>query len=733
MSNLDEALADAVRHHQAGNLPQAEQLYRHVLQADPNNADAWHLLGVAAHHAGRHGQAVEHIRRALALDSAQAIFHSNLGLALAALGRLDEALAAYREALRLQPGYANAHNNLGALLLSHGRPAEAEAGFREALRLRPDFADAYNNLGAALKAQGRAAEAEACYREALRLRADYAEAHSNLGTALLAQGRAAEAEACYREAVRLKPDYAEAHNNLAAACHRQGRLDEAVACSRQAARLKPDYAVAYKNLATFLEERGDWAEALACLQRAQTLAPDDGLKIKAALTLPVIYASAEEVAEQRTRVERTVARLREEPLSVADPLEAVGATAFGLAYQGRDDRDLQAALAEIHARATPSLNYVAPHCARPERAAGRLRIGFLSRFFHNHTIGRLNAGVIRHLSRADFHVTVLRPPGKDDALARAIQASADAVVALPEHLESARRRIAELRLDVLFYTDLGMDPLTYYLAFARLAPVQCVTWGHPVTSGIPAIDYFLSSEMLEAGGAERHYTERLVLLKTLSTYYERPAPPAPLKTREQLGLPADAHLYGCPQTLFKFHPEFDDLLGAILRRDPRGLLVLITGKHASWDELLRRRFARTMPDVAERVRFLPRLSHDDFLSLNAACDVLLDPIHFGGGNTAYEALGLGVPVVTWPSALLRGRITQALYQKMGVPDCVVWGPEAYVDLAVRLGTEPDFRAEVAAKIRAASGELYEDPGAVIELEEFFKEAVARRRPEPGLP
>jgi protein O-GlcNAc transferase len=731
MASVAAALEAAVRYHQAGNLRQAEELYREVLRADPQNADAWHLLGVAAHHAGRNEDAVENIRRAIDLDGAQAVFHSNLGLAYAAQGRLAEALACYREALRLQPGYANAHNNLGALLHDQGRPAEAEFCFREAVRLRPSYAEAHNNLGAALAAQGRPDEAAASCREALRLRADYAEAHSNLGAALAAQGQISEALACYQQALRLNPDYAEAHNNLGAALHRHGRLAEAVACCRQALRLKPGYAAASKNLATYHQEAGDWAEALACLEQAQAVAPNDGLKIKAALTLPVIYASAKELRQQRRRVQAALARLREESLAVRDPVADVGTTAFELAYQGGNDRKLQAAFGAVYGRATPSLNYVAPHCERPGPPGRTLRVGFLSRFFYNHTIGRLNAGLIRHLSRADFHVTLLRPPGKDDDLARSIAAGADTVVALPDHLDRARQRIAEERLDVLYYTDVGMDPLTYFLAFARLAPVQCATWGHPVTTGIPAVDYFLSSELLETDGAERHYTEKLVRLKTVNTYYYRPSAPAPPKGRDHFGLPADAHVYGCPQSLFKFHPDFDDLLGAILRRDPRGILVLISGKNASWDELLRKRFGQSIPDVADRVRFLPRQSYEDFLRLNTVCDVLLDPIHFGGGNTAYEALALGVPIVTWPSAFLRGRITLALYKKMGVLDCVAAGPEEFVGLALRLGTDPDFAREVREKIRAASDLLYEEVAAVRELEGFFTEAVARARTGKG--
>ena len=725
MMETAEALALAVGCHQAGDLRRAEAIYRLVLQADPNDADAWHLLGVAAHHAGRSAEAVGHIGRAVALDGARAVFHGNLGLAYAGLGRPAEAEASYREALRLLPGYAHAHNNLGALLHGQGRFAEAEASFGEAVRSRPDFAEAHNNLGAVLAEGGRFAEAEASFGEAVRLRPDYAEAHSNRGATLAASGRIAGAEACHREALRLKPDLAEAHNGLGDALYRRGRLAEAIACCREAVRLRPGCAAAHKNLAAFLQEEGDWAEALACLGRAQAVAPDDGLKIRAALVLPVIYASAEEVEQRRRRVEDAVSRLRRDDLSVADPLRAVGATAFELAYQGRNDRDLQAALADVYARAAPSLAYVAPHCARPDPAARRpIRIGFISRFFYNHTIGRLNAGLIRELSRADFRVVLLRPPGQDDATSRAIRRSADEVMDLPEHLGRSRRLIAEQRLGVLFYTDVGMDPLTYFLAFARLAPVQCAAWGHPVTTGVPAVDYFVSSDLLETEGAEAHYTETLVRLRSLSTYYERPSPPAPGRGREQFGLPPGG-VYGCPQSLFKFLPEFDGLLAAILRRDPHGTLVLSEGKHARWGERLRDRFARTLPDVAGRIRFLPRLGYPDFLRLNAACDVLLDPIPFGGGITAYDALALGVPIVTRPSPFLRGRITSALYRKMGVPDCVAAGPEEYVELAVRLGTEPDFRADVRSKILAAAGALYEDAGAVREVGQFLREAVAR--------
>src|SRR5262249_32836663 len=157
-----------------------------------------------------------------------------------------------------------------------------------------------------------------------------------------------------------------------------------------------------------------------------------------------------------------------------------------------------------------------------------------------------------------------------------------------------------------------------------LAPVQCVTWGHPVTTGIPTIDYFISSDLLEADGSATQYTEKLVRLPNLAVCYHRPTLPAQAKSRADFGLPDDAHLYGCPQMLQKFHPEFDELIAGVLRADPRGQLITIRGLNRHWDELLLSRFARTMSDVVDRVRLIDPMSYEDFLVFTSLCDVMLD-------------------------------------------------------------------------------------------------------------
>ena len=274
MPTIREALAQAVALHQAGNLPQAEQIYRQVLQADSRNADAWHLLGVVYSQVNRHDAAVEHIRRAIALNPGQAVFHANLGAALQKLKRVDESLACFRRALELNPSYAEAHNNLGVALQSQGDPAAAVECFRRALKQNPNYAEAHCNLGSALQAVGRLAEALACQETAVRLRPNYAEAHHGLGTALASLGRLDEAIAAYRRALQLKENAPETHNNLGVVLKKQNKLEEAVAAYRRALALQPDYAEALTNLGNALHEQGHLDEAIACHQRALQLKPD---------------------------------------------------------------------------------------------------------------------------------------------------------------------------------------------------------------------------------------------------------------------------------------------------------------------------------------------------------------------------------------------------------------------------------------------------------------------------
>lgn len=532
------------------------------------------------------------------------------------------------------------------------------------------------------------------------------------GRTLQEQGRVAEAIAVFKQALVTYSDSAELHNNLGNAWQEAGRQDLARDAYQDAIAADDTFVPAHQNLGYLLVNFGLLDEGLAHLRRAQELRPKPINQVMLATSLPVIYHSVDDLERRRTALEANVRQLVDEGV-VFDVTATTAPTNFFAAYQGRNDRELQRNLSRV---------YHAPQPVEPQpRAdrADRVRVGFLSSHFCNHTIGRLNLGRVQRLDRRQFEVTVIAGGRHTDELAAAFRQSADRFVDLSVRIEVARQQVAALPLDVLVFADVGMNTLTYTLAMSRMAPVQCVTWGHPVTTGYPSIDYFISSQLLETDDSDGHYTEKLIRLANLGTYYYRPRLTNPKRTRESFGLDPARHVYLCPQTLFKIHPQFDAYLAEILRRDALGDLILLEGRQPQWTQLLRERFERVMPDLASRVRFVPGLPYPEFLQLNAVADVLLDPIHFGGGNTSYEGLAVGTPIVTMPGPYMRSRITRALYQKMNFMDCVADNFEQYVDLAVRLGTDREYRGTTSDKIIAACPVLFEDPAETLEFERFL--------------
>jgi tetratricopeptide (TPR) repeat protein len=268
------SLADALRLHQAGNLAEADRLYRQVLRDEPENASALHLLGLVAQQSGRHADAAEHIERAARLRPDDAEIFSNLGTVRAAQRRPHDAVACFCRAVELAPDFVAARANLGNAFIQLGQPAQAEECFREVLRRQPDSADAHANLGVALTEQGRLDDALECLQRALHRRPDLATGHYHMGLTLGRLGKWDAAAECYAQAVRLQPDHADAHNNLGGALEKLGRVDEAVVCYGRALQIRPDYAEAHNNRAAALTLLAQLEAALAAYDQAVSLRPD---------------------------------------------------------------------------------------------------------------------------------------------------------------------------------------------------------------------------------------------------------------------------------------------------------------------------------------------------------------------------------------------------------------------------------------------------------------------------
>jgi protein O-GlcNAc transferase len=529
------------------------------------------------------------------------------------------------------------------------------------------------------------------------------------------------------QALKISPKDVEALNNYGNALKELGLSNNSIAQFQLAYKLAPDNSIISSNLGRALLRRGDYEAAIKIFELAiQTNPNNSGLRFINALALPTIPENLKQLEEARKRQASLVSDLLEKNLKLSDPLTEIGMTNFIAAYHGYDDSELQKKLATCYSTACPELNYRAPHIGQ-KRKSGKIRVGFVSAHLGSHTIGKLNQALISGLNKNKFesHIFFLgsNKQTKSYILDR-FGHNIDKIFFPDQTLSSMRSTISKSELDILYYLDIGMEPLSYFLGFSRLAGVQCVTWGHPVSTGISTIDYFISSQLTEIPTSNAQYTEKLLRLKWFSTDYAKPNLENLRKSRRDFKLKEKTHLYMCPQSLFKFHPDFDEILGGILRADANAQIILLEGQHKEWAIKLKTRFDKTIPDATNRIKFIPRLSGSDFLQCISLADVILDTPHFCGGNTSYEAFALGKIVVTLPSKFLRGRLTLGLYRQMGINALIAKNPKEYIKIAVKYGKSKQDRILIEDRIRKAQKSIFGTKSAIQAHEQFFLEVIS---------
>jgi predicted O-linked N-acetylglucosamine transferase (SPINDLY family) len=294
------------------------------------------------------------------------------------------------------------------------------------------------------------------------------------------------------------------------------------------------------------------------------------------------------------------------------------------------------------------------------------------------------------------------------------------IVPLNGSFEQVARQVRASDCDLIYYRKTGSDPWSYFLPFTRPAPIQCTSYGTHGTSGIPAIDYFLSSSFVEPNNAGQHYSEHLLCMDAIPTYQQRHRLPETVD-RSEFGLPAHGSIYFCPHRTSKYHPSFDPIFRQILERDPQGCLVLLMGKDPRGNDGLHDRLLRNLGlTLLKRVRFFPALSFDKYLRLLSISTMIIDSPVYAGGLTSFDAFSFGIPEVTLSGPLHVQNFATGIYRRMGLDDLPCQTIEQYIDLAVRLGTEPDYRQDVVRRIFERNHLIFEDVDTVPEHERLFE-------------
>ncbi|HVZ54347.1 MAG TPA: tetratricopeptide repeat protein [Pseudolabrys sp.] len=732
--NVPQVLAQALALHEKGRLNEAERLYTDILAVRPDHFDALQMLGVIKLAKGQPAEALRLVSQAMNARKPSPQILLNYGMVLHALKRSDEAIESFDHAIKLKSKFAEAHNNRGAVLSSLGRHELAVESCRKALALKSDYADAHYNLGTALRALGYYEEAIKSLDRALALRPDDAKANNNRGAALESLTRYQEALACYDRALALDPRFGEARNNRGRVLALLDRADEALANFELAIRQNPNDAEAHYNLGKVFIDLNRNDEAAACFARALALKPDypEARFADCFAELPVIYADEGEIARRRAAYEgklRILAADIEAGRLKGDLVKAVAAKhPFLLAYQGGNDRPLQDIYGGMISRIMAQA-YTTPDMPPAPAPGEPIRVGIVSAFFYLHSNWKIPIkGWLGQIDRARFKIFGYHLGTRRDSETDVAAAMCDRFVHRVHDVDGWRREILSDAPHVLIYPGLLMDNFSLQLAAQRLAPVQLNSWGHPETSGLPALDYFLSSDLMEAPEADSHYTEKLVRLPNLSFYYEPVAAEPVAVTRAEFGLREDATVFWSAQSLYKYLPQYDYAFAEIARRAGNCQFVFLRhygGPRITelMQERLERAFAAVGLKAADYCVFLPRLSQGKFIAAAGLSDLFLDSLGWSGCNSAIESLEHNTPIVTWPGPMMRGRHSAAILRMMDVTETIAGSVADYIEIAARLAGDRDARQALRARIAGNKHRLYRDRACVTALEDLLEGAV----------
>ena len=574
--------------------------------------------------------------------------------------------------------------------------------------------------GTAAAQEGRLAEAIVMLRRAVELKPGFAEAHYNLAAAYRDLGESDASLAAYRRAAELAPRFADVHVDIASLLRERRELAAAERSLQAALSLKPDSAEALLELGNVRKGGGDWRGALQAFGQACRLDPALGRARWAAAVaqIPLLDDASTDRDERRRAFARELEALQawcgahpEAFLAVAEHQP------FYLAYHEVSNRELLARYGRLCASLMQAWQRGAG-LAPPARRArdARVRLGIVSAHLSDHSVWQaLVRGWLQRLDRRRCEVHLFHVGSARDAQTALAASLAAAVHERKGRWQQWARFIHAARMDVLLYPEIGMDPTTAKLAAMRLAPVQAASWGHPETSGLPTMDYYLSAQALEPAGAQAHYTEKLELLPGTGCWLPREEP-----SPKEVDLPKADLLLVCPGTPFKYAAAHDRLLVEIARRVPGARLLFFRGKPDALSDRFEERLRAAFQGAFDRhAVFLPWLDPAAFRSLLARADLYLDTVGFSGFNTALQAVRCGLPVVTREGEFLRGRLASGMLRHIGLDELVARSDGDYVELAAALATNAERRQRLRERVRQAGERLLEDDAPIRALEAFL--------------
>jgi protein O-GlcNAc transferase len=760
-------------HAKAGRYAEAEGCYRQVTESDAQYPGALVMLGFVLKAQGRLDEARQALERAVVVAADDADAHYLLAGILESSGLREQEISHLQKAIELRPNFELARRQLIVALVKTGRLADATTLCEQSLVALPQSGELhYYRSNLYLQVDDKAGAIASCQR-ALALNPQLIPAQQSLSRLSVETGQLEQAEVSYRREIQLTPEHFGPYHMLGVVLHRMGRYAEAIEPLKRAIQLNPDSSGSYVSLGrTYLDsdESSEENRLLAQLNFEKAVALDPGnsechcnlglgywrmaqpdralasfdkaIETNTSAAIPrwarvMLWAPAFGSKSANDSPDRTGFALELTKFeqwwatSESDGSEFVGVLQPSfLTYQEENNRTLLEQYGRLCARTMQRWleRQEAPASIRPP--GQRIRLGIVSADVHYHSnwLAILD-GWFRSFDRERFELVVFSLFGHDDTETAQARAKSDVFFGGPKSLPQWVTALREQNCEILIYPAIGLDTMALRLASLRLAPVQINCWGHPDTSGLPTIDYYVSAECFEPADAQDYYSERLILLPNLGNRVQ------PLNLTHgkpdfaKLNIDLERPILVCPGTPYKYQAAYDHVFTDIARRLPTAQLVFFMRRGEALSDIFRARIVKLFEaaglDVKHHVRFLSWLEPPDFHALLRRADVMLDTIGFSGYNTAAQAMECGLPLVTREGRFLRGRLASGVLRRMGLEELIVPTEADYVDLVIKLVTDRDYRAHIRHEIEQRRPVLFDDRSVMGPFQDFLASLAPR--------
>ena len=502
------------------------------------------------------------------------------------------------------------------------------------------------------------------------------------------------------------PDNLSLLRNISYAYAFSGAYQKAEESIKKMIKIKPDEPYAYQFLASVLKSQDKITEMIKIVNEGlEKNLINKKWEFQKKLLSPLIAGDKKEIDDYRKKIEKGLEEIINSDIKLDyDNDQVISPPLFELTYTDKDNLELNKKMVKAFRKIYQPLNH---KISINQKLKDKIKIGFISEFFTDHTIGKLFKNLIFSLDLKFFDVVIYHSnKTKKGKILEEFQNENKKGFKneiLPDKLIDKIKVIEKENFDVLFYPDIGMSIEFYFLSLIRFAKYQIMSWGHPETTGSESIDFFLSSKNLISKNSEKFYSEKFLIMDKLPMIYNKPIIENKLDDKDI----SKKNIYSCPQTLFKFHPDFDDYLFDILKKDKKGILYLLKDTHKIYYLKLLERFKKNKNFDSERVIFLDPLNLNQFIDHLGTSSVLLDPIYFGSGNSFHESMFYGTQTVTCPTKYIKSRIVRAAYIQMEVKDPpIVKDKDDYVSKAIEIANDKNILSRKKYYQQAANEKLF---------------------------